>query len=1182
MKSDCAFHRAGATLLLTVAVCTMLVLPGCVTRGSQTGASSETVVTFVQFPPQSLQTGSQVTLTVAVANDSQNMGVIWTASCSSANCGSFSPVNTVSGQGTLYTAPPTVPAGCGTSAKPVPCVNLTAQSVAFPSQTATVSVEMFTSVSISIVGVPPSPLAAGSSTQVTALVTGDPTNAGVNWQLSCSSGNCGSITSLTASDAPATYMAPSGLTASLNVTITAIAVAATSQTATTSLTVTPTATISIAFPAANSNGAPPPSLLTNATDGIIANVSNDNSNAGVDWSVSCSNGANGCGSLNSGTATPLHTSSGGVITYTPPTKVPANGVVVTVTACATATGDMTCVSTIPPAITVTAPVVSINPISGPGSVNISKTASYSATVINDNSGVDWTVTCSSTANPPDCGFFNPTTTNNGSQTTYTGPTTIPPAGTVTIQATVHDNSAVFTTLIVTINSSAAVSIAFKAGEPTSPMTTGTMQNITANVSNDPNPPAGVGLGVDWTMSCTPATGADCGYFGTPGTTTAHTANGGAVVYGAPALVPMNAVIITATATATQQGNNPGPPQVSTSAGITIVSPTVTVTITNIASNSVVAGGTDQVTAEVTNDASNEGVSWSATCTNTVVANDCGTFNPPISTSNNNQNLVTQYTAPTSVPAGDLAVTIIATSEFANAATASQPVTVTPNPDNAFLTGQYALSFSTPNGANTLGVVGSIVADGAGNITSGEEDVNSATGSCTLVQVPITGGSYAIGPDGRGTMTLTTSVTSGTFNCDGGLGNNGVQTLSFVIVSPPSGSPATSRALVVSFNSQEGSGSLDLQNTAEFTFASVAGSYAYLFSGFDTVSGGATDLGGVFTIDSDGTMSSITQDENDQGVPAVTKKDSLTASGISAPDLFGRGTVTFTDNLGNIFGYVFYVVDSGSIKFLSDSTTDMIFVLAGPAFAQGPSLSGAFVFTLAGVDTAGNILVEGGEFDATPGPPTSLGNIIVDLNNSGNALNPLLKDNTSFTGSFTATSGGRGTLTLTPPKGLGIPAPSSFAYYPTLNNGVLLLDLDGTATTTTFTSTGIALPQISPGNVMPSAFDGTYAMNFSGFIAGEEDVDGLVSADGSSVLTGTVDVDNAFVGQLPGISLAGSSFNGTSLTGRFPGSLVLNTPTPKTLSEVFYIANSNNILFIELDTLGQSSGFMQLQAALKVP
>src|SRR5208282_6291433 len=124
-------------------------------------------------------------------------------------------------------------------------------------------------------------------------------------------------------------------------------------------------------------------------------------------------------------------------------------------------------------------------------------------------GVDWTVICSSISIPPDCGSFNPTPTNSGAQTTYTSPLTIPGGGltgTVTIQATVHDNNAVFTTLIVTINPSTAVSIAFKSGQPTSPMTASTMQNITANVTNDPNPLPG--LGVDWSLSCTPAAGGD--------------------------------------------------------------------------------------------------------------------------------------------------------------------------------------------------------------------------------------------------------------------------------------------------------------------------------------------------------------------------------------------------------------------------------------------------------------------------------------------------------------------------------------------------------------------------------------------------------------------------------------------------------------------------------------------------
>src|SRR5208283_4157569 len=106
----------------------------------------------------------------------------------------------------------------------------------------------------------------------------------------------------------------------------------------------------------------------------------------------------------------------------------------------------------------------------------------------------------------------------------------------------------------------------------------------------------------------------------------------------------------------------------------------------------------------------------------------------------------------------------------------------------------------------------ITADGLGNISAGEEDfVDSlAPHLATLT------GTYTIGTDGRGKMTLTTT--------DTGIGVNGVQTLSFTVVTPQ-------RALVIEFDSfATSNGSLDLQTPSNFSLASISGGYAFAFSG----------------------------------------------------------------------------------------------------------------------------------------------------------------------------------------------------------------------------------------------------------------------------------------------------------------------------------------------------------------
>jgi len=76
---------------------------------------------------------------------------------------------------------------------------------------------------------------------------------------------------------------------------------------------------------------PPAELQTKATATITADVNNDATNAGVDWSVTCG-GASACGSFN-----PTHTASGSPTTYTAPSAAPS-GNTVTVTATSTADG----------------------------------------------------------------------------------------------------------------------------------------------------------------------------------------------------------------------------------------------------------------------------------------------------------------------------------------------------------------------------------------------------------------------------------------------------------------------------------------------------------------------------------------------------------------------------------------------------------------------------------------------------------------------------------------------------------------------------------------------------------------------------------------------------------------------------------------------------------------------------
>ena len=208
---------------------------------------------------------------------------------------------------------------------------------------------------------------------------------------------------------------------------------------------------------------------------------------------------------------------------------------------------------------------------------------------------------------------------------------------------------------------------------------GTLQ-VTATVSND-----AAGKGVTWTVTCATA---PCGTV-----SPTSTASGTATTYTAPsaALASDLAVSVTATSVADSA--------VSGSAAVTVSGVTLTV---NPSSASVNIGTTAPFTATVSNDPGNQGVVWSVSCSPT----PCGSVSP----TNTLNDIATTYTAPTNFPAGDLIVTLTATSGAVNAISSSASITVpgtnvTVNPASATIqaAGSAPFTASVVNDPQNLGV-----------------------------------------------------------------------------------------------------------------------------------------------------------------------------------------------------------------------------------------------------------------------------------------------------------------------------------------------------------------------------------------------------------------------------------------------------------------------------------------------
>jgi hypothetical protein len=136
---------------------------------------------------------------------------------------------------------------------------------------------------------------------------------------------------------------------------------------------------------------------------------------------------------------------------------------------------------------------------------------------------------------------------------------------------------------------------------------------------------------------------------------------------------------------------------------------ITVAITTAPPASLEINASATIAATVTNDTAAAGVDW--TCS---PAATCGTFTPAHTASAG----TTVYTASTTAGA----VTITAASTTTPTIDAMASVTVNPVASAASLSGTYTFFINGWDAADkTYSVAGSIVLDGAGNVTGGEQD-----------------------------------------------------------------------------------------------------------------------------------------------------------------------------------------------------------------------------------------------------------------------------------------------------------------------------------------------------------------------------------------------------------------------------------------------------------------------------
>ena len=594
------------------------------------------------------------------------------------------------------------------------------------------------------------------------------------------------------------------------------------------------------------------------------------------------------------------------------------------------------------------------------------------------------------------------------------------------------------------------------------------------------------------------------------------------------------------------------------------SSTVTIAFQPTPPASVVLSSSTPLTAVVSNDSSSEGVDWSLTCSIPGTdPNKCGT----LSALHTASAAATTFTPPSAFSGNSMAVNIVAFATADHTQNVSAPITVTGF--GSTLKGTYVLQAQGID-ANSFGpyqFAGVMVFDGNGGISSGEQTVNlfdPNLGALAAASDPITGGSYFLGPDGRGTITINTA--------DQNLGLNGVETFSFVFLS-------NSQALIAQTDfSETASGTMDLQTST----AAPSGGYAFVVNGMDIATYSPTAMGGVFNIDSANTISGkgSVADQNLAGT--LTIKQTLSGT-VSNPDSFGAVTLNLNVPLfptATTFQFTGYIVDATHIKLIeSDNvggagsgSTGGVAIGQGSAtgtFLGDAAFKGTYVFGVTGVDLASfapSTLASVGVFTADGSGALANGFTDTFLQANGSQGTAGSQIRGAFIGTYTIDNKGTGRVRVNMNHFMPAPQPGyapAFFFYLTGNgNPPLVLDLGDLSPAFNYPSLGTGIAYLRSSASL--TFSGEYGFSITqqnGSL--EADGTGQFAADSTAgTLSGTIDINSGFNPQF------GNSVTGTFQppNRRFAGSLDSGVFDATPFAVEYYMVDQNHGFFVETDTV----------------
>jgi uncharacterized protein YjdB len=930
---------------------------------------------------------------------------------------------------------------------------------------------------------------AGDATQLLTATILNPNNRGVTWTLSgsgCTGSACGTLGNYGGNNNQgwtATYTAPLTVPSPATVTVTATSVDDTSKSDTATITITaPVVTVSVTPKT--------PTVILGATQQLTATI-RGTTNTAATWS----------------TPGPGTVSTGGLYSAPATLTTPATA---TVTATSQADGTKS------DSATISIPAVTVSVTPQVSTVILGATQQFAATVGNaTNTAVTWSLagpgTLSSSGLYSAPGLLATPATASVKAVSQADPSksmtitfnipavtvaVLPKTATVILGATQQFYATVTNAMNIsvtwTLTGPGSISTSGLYTAPAS-LTTPATATVKATSVADPsksdsatvNIPA---VAVSVNPSNVSLDGGDTQQFAATVTNATNQAVTWSVtglgsvnsqgLYSAPALVPSQTTV---TVTATSVAD----PTKSGSAVVTLIPISVAV---SPATAMVAITGKKQFTADV-EATSNTAVTWSVSgtgCSGTA----CGTI------SSNGH-----FVAPSAVPSSFVTVKATSVADPTKYGTAS--VQIMPN-GNFKLNGNYALYFQgfDPTG-KMLASVGSIVADGAGNLTDGVYDQNGL--SVTAGPHTMTG-TYTIGGDNRGILTKSTG-----------------EVFRFAI------NDTGDRGYFIGWDTSgvRGSGVFKKQTTTDFSLAKITGGYAYGFTG-SSYTGERIGVAGRFTMDGAG---NLTQGAFDSvmAVGGYSRVDSFTGSmvenGSTGGTGYGRGTMTMVIPNAGTFHGVFYMVNATELFYISaDPISVSVPLLSGTMLTQAPppfmtsSLNGPAVFHATGLHASmglNNIII--GQWVADPSTATLTAEYAG--NDSGSSI-PL----GNFTATYSIAVNGRGNFI--PSTGSG------FVYYMVGPNKAFIVSDDANV------MTGMVEPQTIPaGGFTSSSMQGDY---FLGTIDRAStpviDASGVENLDGATAWTSMEDAS------LPGGNLSDESATGTySITSSTTGRGMLSVP-----------------------------------------